>query len=73
MRCCLRHSGHEWKRIGSTVMLPSLLLVSSVMGTPVGLAADRHSHHADAGPASTETVLYRESGPVLHDRMMEEV
>jgi hypothetical protein len=53
--------------------LPAALLVSSLLTTPMGLAADQHTHHGDMGEASSEKVIYREGGGVLHDRMMEEV
>jgi len=54
-------------------MLLSMLLASSLLTTPMGLAADQHTHHGDMGEASAEKVIYREGGAVLHDRMMEEV
>ncbi|MEO5632217.1 MAG: multicopper oxidase domain-containing protein, partial [Nitrospiraceae bacterium] len=50
-----------------------MLLTSSLLTTPMGLAADQHTHHGDMGEASAEKVIYREGGAVLHDRMMEEV
>ena len=53
--------------------LPVALFVSSLLIVPMGLAADQHTHHGDVGEASTEKVIYREGGAVLHDRMMEEV
>jgi hypothetical protein len=53
--------------------LPAALLVSSLLTTPMGLAADQPTHHGDMGEASSEKVIYREGGAVLHDRMMEEV
>ena len=53
--------------------LPAALLVSSLLTTPMGLAADQHTNHGDVGEAPAEKVIYREGGAVLHDRMMEEV
>ena len=54
-------------------MLLAALFAGSLLTTPIGLAADQHSHHGDVGEASAEKVIYREGGAVLHDRMMEEV
>ncbi len=53
--------------------LPAALFVSSLLTVPMGLAADQPTHHGDMGKASTEKVIYREGGAILHDRMMEEV
>ena len=53
--------------------LPVALFVSSLLTAPMGLAADQHNHQGEEGQASTEKVIYREGGAVLHDRMMEEI
>jgi len=56
-----------------TAKLPAALLAGSLLAAPMGLAAEQHRHGGDGGEASTEKVIYREGGSVLHDRMMEEV
>jgi hypothetical protein len=58
----------------TALVLQSLLFVGSLIAAPLGLAADQHSKHGSADQqASAEQVIYREGGPILHDRMMEEV
>lgn len=53
--------------------LQSLALASSLAFAPIGFAAERHNHQGSAEQTSTHKVIYREGGPILHDRMMDEV
>jgi len=73
MRSFLIQPRRKSKRSGVALILQIIPLAGSLLMAPMGLAADQHPHHGDAGEASAEKVIYREGGAMLHDRMMEEV
>src|SRR5512142_285212 len=65
--------GRRQRRAGAMLRFQSLALASSLAFAPIGFAAERHNHQESAGQASTQKVVYREGGSILHDRMMEEI
>ena len=73
MRSFLTQPRRKLKRSGVALIFQIVPLAGSLLMTPMGLAADQHTHHGDVGEASAEKVIYREGGAMLHDRMMEEV
>jgi manganese oxidase len=73
MRSFHTQPGRKLKRSGVALILQTIPLAGSLLMTPMGLAADQHLHNGDVGEASTEKVIYREGGAMLHDRMMEEI